>query len=111
MVVQGLSRALFYSKNNKFVLKHFNQRSPPILPENIRKYHLFSGISGFKWNIGWEFLLLQNSCSATVAKNLKKPVQEFIFSKNEGWTLRYFVFVEPLCGWLSLVKNKQTSEN
>ena len=30
--------------------------------------------------------VLQNSCSATVAKDLKKPVQEFIFSKNEGWT-------------------------
>ena len=58
--------------------------------------------------------VLQNKCSATGAKNLKKPVQEFIFSKNERrgnneLLSRYFVFVELLCGWLSLVNIKRNT--
>ena len=58
--------------------------------------------------------VLQNRSSATGAVNLKKPVQEFISSKNEGCfnnelIFMHFVFVGPLCQWLSHVNNKHAT--
>ena len=61
--------------------------------------------------------VMRNSCSTTGAKNFEKHLQEFFFSKNEGWTNnellhRYFVFVEPLChGSLSLTINTSRQYN
>ena len=57
--------------------------------------------------------VLQNRYSATGAKNLKKPGQEFIFSKNLGCTnnenfYMYFIFVELFCQWLPSFNNKHT---
>ena len=60
MVVQGLSRALFYSKNKKFVLIHFQPTLPSYAPRKYQKtfnFLIFSvGVNGFKWNIGWKWV-------------------------------------------------------
>ena len=60
MVVQGLSRALFYSKNKKFVLIHFQPTLPSCAPWKYQKtfnFLIFSmGINGFKWSIGWKWV-------------------------------------------------------
>ena len=40
--------------------------------------------------------VLQNRYSTTGAKNLKKPAQEFIFSKNLGLTMNSFTYISFL---------------
>ena len=53
MVVQGLSQGLFYSKNEKFVLMHFEPTLPSYAPRKYQKtFNFLMSISGFKWNIG-----------------------------------------------------------
>ena len=44
MVVQGLSRALFYSKNKKFALIHFRPTLPSYAPRKYQKISFFQRV-------------------------------------------------------------------
>ena len=57
MVLQGLSWALFYSKDKKICVNTFATSTPLLCSQKISENIIFSvGISGFKWNIGWKWV-------------------------------------------------------